>query len=489
MKKLFMPLFLLGIFFTSCSKDDVAEEGTELEVKARDVTVDLFIHRAMADWYLYEAEVPELQEGNFKDIQEKKAFFAAFDSPEISYEKLQASHDRFSFMWDDYTELEKLLYSGIEKTTGMIYAWGSITGTESDVFVIARYILPNSSAEQAGIKRGNIFTEVNGQQLTRSNYRGLLAQDNFTISFAEINDGKISLTGETAELTGAEMAENPVHLAKVIEKDGLKIGYLMYNGFTRDFDPQLNAAFGYFKSENIDELVIDLRYNGGGSVETASDLSSMITGGYEGKLLAQMILNEKWQAVYDKEAPEAIRYRFNNKIHTDEAINSLNLEKVYVIATFGSASASELLINALDPYINVVHIGSNTAGKYQSSRTLYDSDEWNFSKKNVNPNHKYAIQPLISKIANSVGKSDYDNGLTPDIQAAEGLNYLPLGDPEEPMLKVALNAIFGISSGDQATANNKQMEASRFKIEGDSKMFNPTYQRMYSEEMLPSEMK
>lgn len=480
MKKFFMPLFLLGIIFSSCSKDDdVTKEEPGTEVEARDVTVDLFIHRAMADWYLYEAEVPELQESFFAGIKEKKAFFAGFDSPEESFDALQPSHDRFSFMWNDYTELEKLLYSGIEKSTGMVYAWGGI-GDGNDVFVITRYVLPNSSAAQAGIKRGDIFMEVNGQQLTRSNYRELLTQDNFTISYAEINNGNISLTGETAELTGTELAENPVHMAKVIEKEGLKIGYLMYTGFTRDFDPQLNEAFGYFKSQNIDELVIDLRYNGGGSVETASDLSSMITGGFEGKLLAQMIMNEKWQNIYEKEAPEYIKYRFNNEIHTGEPINSLNLDKVYVIATFGSASASELLINGLDPYINVIHVGSNTAGKYQSSRTLYDSNHAMFAKVDVNPSHKYAIQPLISKMANSVGKSDYGDGLTPDIEAAEGLNYLPLGDPQEPMLKVALDAIFGVTGGEQATATNKQMETDRFKIEGDSRMSSPTYQRMYT---------
>lgn len=477
-----MPLFLLGIFFTSCSKDDDLKEIEEenKEVEEKDLVVESFIHRAMADWYLYEAEVPALQEGHFANPQAKRDFLAKFESPEALYEGIQPSHDRFSFMYHDYTELEKMLYSGVEKTTGIIYAWGGI-GSGDDVFVITRYVLPNSSAASVGIKRGDIFMEVNGEQLTRSNYRKLMSQDNFIISYAEINDGSIGLTGETAELSGSEMAENPVHIAKVIEKEGLKIGYLMYNGFTWDFDPQLNEAFGYFKSQNIDELVIDLRYNGGGTIETASDLASMVTGGNEGEILAQMMLNQKWQTIYDQEAPEAIRYRFNNEIHTGEIINSLNLGKVYVIATFGSASASELLINGLRPYIDVVHIGSNTAGKYQGSRTLYDSNTWNFGKENVNSTHKYVIQPLISKVANANGKSDYDEGLPPDISAAENLNYLPLGEPEEPLLSAALSAIFGTSQSEQATTA-KQMEGNKFKIEGDSKMFTPTYQKMYTNE-------
>ncbi len=478
MKKLFMPLFLFGIFFTSCSKDEIKEEidlGTREEV-------DLFIHSAMADWYLYENEVPELQEGFFENTQKKNEFFANFESPEKLFGNLKASHDKFSFMWDDYTELEKLLYSGIEKTTGMIYAWGPL-GDGNDVFVITRYVLPNSSADQAGIKRGDIFLEVDGQQLTRSNYRDLLSQNSFSISYAEVNDGSLGLNGQTALLAGSELAENPVHLAKVIEHEGLNIGYLMYNGFTSDFDPQLNEAFGYFKSEGIDELIIDLRYNGGGSVETASDLASMITGDFQGELLAKMMMNEKWKTIYEKEAPEYINFRFNNKIHTGEEINSLNLGKVYVIATFGSASASELLINGLDPYIEVVHVGSKTAGKYQSSRTLYDSDHVMFAKQNVNPDHTYALQPLISKLANVDGRSDYAEGLTPDISAAEGLNYLPLGDPQEPMLKVALNAISGGGQEEQASSSFKKRIDDRYKIEGDSEMFSPTYQRMYTNEI------
>jgi carboxyl-terminal processing protease len=483
MKKFFAPVLLLGVLFISCSEDEITEE-TVNEIEAQNLEVEQFIYRAMSDWYLYVADVQKLQEGFFPSPQEKEDYLASFDSPENLYDDLQASHDRFSFMWDNYEELENMLYSGIEKTEGLNWAWGTLEDNHT-AFVAVRYVLPNTPAAEAGIKRGDVFLEVNGTQLTRNNLGELMSLDSYTVSFAEYKDGKFQLTGKTADLTQIEMAENPVHTAKIVEIEGKKIAYLLYNGFTLDFDAQLNAAFGEFKNANVDELVLDLRYNSGGSIETAVDLSSMITGQFENKVMAQTMLNEKWQTIYDAEAPEVLKYRFNNQIRTKEAINSLNLTKVYVIATRSSASASELVINGLDAYIDVVHIGSKTAGKYQGSRTLYDSPtSIFFSKENVNPNHTYALQPLISKVANANGKSDYGDGLNPDIEAREYVStYGELGNPEEGLFKIAIDAIFGNAQA-ETSAEAKKMEE-MIHLRGESGMSRPTYQRMY-ETRLPS---
>jgi C-terminal processing protease CtpA/Prc len=121
-------------------------------------------------------------------------------------------------------------------------------------------------------------------------------------------------------------------------------------------------------------------------------------------------------------------------------INTLNLTKLYVITSSNSASASELLINGLEPYLDVVNIGWNTAGKYVASATIKDWD----ANGAVNPNHKWAMQPIIVKTTNSLGISDFVNGLIPDISIKEDIaNLLPFGDQNETLLKSVISNLKG----------------------------------------------
>src|SRR5690606_37179674 len=121
-------------------------------------------------------------------------------------------------------------------------------------------------------------------------------------------------------------------------------------------------------------------------------------------------------------------------------LNSLNLGKVYVLATKSIASSSELVINCLNPYIDVIQIGTPTTGKYQASITLYDSPD--FSSSDVNPIHTYAMQPLVLKTLYAVGNTDYIYGLDPDIPANETYGNLGvLGNPDETLLAIALQHI------------------------------------------------
>ena len=118
----------------------------------------------------------------------------------------------------------------------------------------------------------------------------------------------------------------------------------------------------------------------------------------------------------------------------------MNLSRVYILTTRSSASASELIINCLKPYINVVQIGTTTYGKYQASVTLYDSE--NFSNQNVNRSHSYALQPLVLKTLNVNGVTDYYNGINPDYEYEErAFDMGQVGDLSEPMLNFTLDII------------------------------------------------
>ncbi|NJY62771.1 peptidase S41 [Salinimicrobium sp. CDJ15-81-2] len=484
MKMKNIPLLLtLSVFiFTSCSKDETVTEqnltstetGEETAV-AEDLEIEEFVYDGLNEIYLYKADVPVLADNYFNNSAEKSDFLADYSSPEDLFDNLLSSQDRFSFISDNYKELEDSFDGISSSTAGMKFGLGRISGT-NNIFAFLQYIIPGTSADEAGLTRGTVFTEVDGQKLTLNNFSSLLDSGTFTINIGYVENGVLVLTDKTATLTHSKYTANPVQLVKTIDMDGTKIGYLMYNSFIDDFDDELNSAFAQLKSEGVTELVLDLRYNGGGSVESAVDLASMITGQFEGQIFMKEQWNEKYQNYFEKNDPESLINRFNKTIRTGETINSLNLSRVYILTTNASASASELVINGLAPYIDVVQVGETTTGKFQASVTLYDSDD--FGKEGASKNHTYAIQPLVLKSANAQGKSDYVDGLTPDVSKNEDISNLGiLGEPTEPLLEAALNHIFGRAQK-APTAQQKRAEEN-FKRVGESGMFEPGYQKMY----------
>jgi len=482
--KLILLLFLSAGVFTSCSTDEdderfPVEPGGENPGETPNLEIENYLYEAMSIYYVYEADVPELDENYFDSEADKNEWLASFDSPEDLFNnglKVPSPKDRFSFIVDDYTVLENS-QSGISTSTGMDY--GLVAYGDNGVFAYIRYVIPGSPADDAGVKRGMLFTEIDGEAMTRSNYQSLLARDGYEISIAEVNDNVISETGETFELNRIEITENPVLVNTTLDVDGTKVGYLMYNAFTRTFDSELNAAFGELKAEGVEELVLDLRYNGGGNVETAVDLSSMITGQFDGEIFSQQSWNDLLQSQFSE---EQLVDRFNSEIRTGEMINSLNLNKVYIIGTSSTASASELVINGLAPYIDVVHVGGSTVGKFQAAAPLYDSP--NFTRENRNPNHTYVIQPLIYESRNANNDAYSEEGLIPDIEAEEDIaNLLPLGDPEEPLLAAALADITGNRMAIPAVSYD-----SRFTKIGERGDNAIDYQKMYVDE-IPEEIR
>ena len=271
--------------------------------------------------------------------------------------------------------------------------------------------------------------------------------DSYTLSLAQIVDGLIEPTGKTVDLNKFEYTENPVFLNKVIEESGRKIGYLVYNSFTRSFDSELNAAFLELKNEGITDLIIDLRYNPGGSVSTAVSMASMITGQFKGELFSKEKWNDKLQDQFENTNPAWLENKFSDKMSNGETINSLELNKLHLIVTDRSASASELIINGLNPYIDLKLIGEKTTGKYTASITLYDSED--YGREGANPNHLYAMQPIVLESVNSIGDNDKD-GFDPDIYQPESVSNMGvLGDPSEPLLRTALNDITGVAQKTQ----------------------------------------
>jgi len=418
MKKLNISFLILFITIISCKKNN--DDGVSLNPDAPDpvptnvdVTVQDFMWKTMNLWYFWQGEVDNLSDTKFDNTPqgniEYTNFLASEENPETFFnDKLLFNEDRFSFLNADYKELVQNL-SGISKSNGLEF--GLVRFSDSDnVFGFVRYIIPNSNAATKDIKRGDIFTGVNGQTITVNNFRELLFgdADTYTLNMADIADGTITDNGESVSLTKEEgLQENPILTTKTLDISGRKIGYIVYNSVLRNFDDQLNDAFGTLKAENVTDLVLDLRYNPGGSVNSSRLLASMVYSTNTDELYIRQRWNDKVQQQFD---PSDVEDYFAATTASGAPINTLNLNKVYIIATDGSASASELVMNGLEPYVDVVHIGETTTGKNEFSITMVDDPGNTFiyspnRENNINPNNSWGIQPLVGRNENADGYS------------------------------------------------------------------------------------
>jgi carboxyl-terminal processing protease len=463
--KLFVFVGLSFLFLNSC-QDDRDDNITNINELANQENIKDYIWKAMNTFYVYKSDSPDLADDRFESTPEYRDFLNSVELPPEFFNSLLANQDRYSFLVSDFVTLEQSL-DGISLDNGMAFGLIRFMGTNT-VFGYVRYVIPGSPADSAGLERGMIFNRIGGIVFSPdTDFNQLLNPASYTIGLAEFQDGDLVQLDEEVALNKVQLTENPIHDQRVLELDGLKIGYLMYNNFRTPFNTELNAVFANFASEGISDLVLDLRYNSGGSIETAKDLSSMITGQFNDQVFAQQLFNTNF-------APQNLI--FDNQINTGEAINNLNLSRVFVLTTGSSASASELVINALNPYINVVQIGTTTEGKFEGSATLYDSED--YTRSNVNLDHTYAIQPLILKTANKDGFTDFFDGLDPDIESRESFSNLGiLGNPNETLLNRALQEIIpGF-----APTSNESKSIHSIELLGEDDMSSPSFQRMYTE--------
>ena len=356
--------------------------------------------------------------------------------PETFFESiLSRPDDRFS--WIQNNEDLRNQLSGVIKTSGLGITWFRIGDTNAGAAV--RFVHKGSPADKAGIKRGDMFIRVNGQPFTLSgnsvtNADPLFGNDTFTITHGQLNGNVIS-PGSDVTLTPVEgFQETAILLDTVITTpNNTKVAYLFYNRFLGGQAQELVDAFTKFKAAGVTELIIDERYNGGGSISVAGLLSALIHKNFN--------VNDPYiQYNYNK--------NFSNSMLTYGQIfgaangplvtsRNLGLDRVYILATGSSASASELLINNLKPFMpgQVIHIGSTTRGKDDASITLSNSSS-KFQGQN-----DWGIQPIILKYVNRNGEGNFVNGLVPTHSATENIPFAPMGSANDPLIGKALTLI------------------------------------------------
>ena len=201
-----------------------------------------------------------------------------------------------------------------------------------------------------------------------------------------------------------------------------------------------------FKNQSVSELIIDFRYATGShsNARTISEIGTMITGQFTDEIFIKETWNDKSQTWFELNQPNSLTTKFPTKLQNNTTINSLNLSAVYIILNgdgFSGSSAIELLINSLEPYVNVYVLGNKTNGDNLGSISLYDSPDYNAF--NANMNHTYSLRPVVLSLSNKENET-YNSGITPTIQLCpieDPLNLGALGEVTDPLLNIALSYI------------------------------------------------
>jgi carboxyl-terminal processing protease len=428
-KYIILIIAILGIiiFLPNCKKDlnDPDEGDTTDIISEATKYINNWIWEVMNEVYLWEVYIPNLD----PDLE---------PDPENFFEKLLYSKDRFSWISDDYEGLMDQYY-GVAKSTGYSPAFGRFSNTNG-VFIIVEYVYPDSPADKAGLKRGDIILQINGVDLTMGNYLNLYNSVSQTVTLGYFNGSSIGLTDTKISMTAEEIALDPSIYHEIKEIGGHKIGYLVYVEFTsgkdREYLTSLEEIFQAFSAAGITDLIVDFRYNPGGDVDAAGFFASAIAP--PGVVQAhEVLVRFEYNSLYtnyfiNKEGTDSpnLVYKFS------DTANYINLSEVYFLTTGGTASACEFTISGLYPYMNVVLVGENTYGKYTGAWIIPDLED--------PPRHNWALVPTVMKYANKDGFTDFDDGLIADIEVEDDIfNAVPFGNLNDSVLYKAVEAIVG----------------------------------------------
>ncbi|KFF17877.1 S41 family peptidase [Chryseobacterium sp. JM1] len=414
-------LVAVSLLVLSCNNDD---EGGPNFPDGSTESVNLWVQDSMRRYYYWADQMPAKPDYHLP----VKDFFKSLLSPQ----------DRFSFAVDpqdpsSYPRSVRNMY-------GFDYA--VIQLPNGNVVTIVKLVMKNSPAFNSGLQRGMMITKINGQAITASNAEQLTSsikdQTVIDLTVGNWKNGMVADEKNIKVYYGYSF-EQPLE-SKIFEKNGKKTGYLYIYDFPDGMTSALNQKFALFKASGVQELILDLRYNYGGSVSSAAALCSLIPSNitstspfivYKGnKNGGEVKRTFAQQIAYD---PAAVDF---NTLRA----NALGLNKVYVLSSSSTASASEIVINNLKPYLQVVQVGDVTLGKDMAGFMVEDKRK----PKKIS----WQLHPVIYKVFNASGEGGYSNGIVPQVAANEfaALPLLPLGDSEEALISSALNSIYSKSA-------------------------------------------
>ena len=358
---------------------------------------------------------------------------ASFNSPEEYLDRVRFRPIDNTYSYITSAAANDAFYS---ESQFIGFGFGQQT-TTTEIRVLQVY--DASPALEAGLSRGDRITHVNGQSIESMVSNGTIGSAFGATEVgvaAEIRFVKPTGQEQSARMVKRLVTIPTVSLTHVVDVDGRRVGYLFFRNFVRPSTAALNEAFVALKAAGATELVLDLRYNGGGLVDVAVQLASLIGGT---RTSGQVMIN--WEH-NDRIGPIANRVtRFNE---TPE--QALNLQRLVVITTRASASASELIINSLRPYIPVDVIGDTTYGKPVGQYSL------NFCEK--------VLVPVAFSLKNVNHEGDFFDGIAPTCTAPDDISH-QLGDPAEASYAEALTFLRTGACSPRAEGESRRLRALR----------------------------
>lgn len=371
---------------------------------------------------------------------------------DIRYHANNKEVDHWTQLTDDLKSMTNSV-EGLGLTYGYDLQAGRISNKEGVYFLIVTYVTKNSPAEKAGLKRGDIIMKIDGKEITSANIYDAFNTANVTLGVSHLTaDGYLGDVEYDVSMAAVDMWEDPILVDTTYTIGEKTVGYLVYNSFDVKSMETLPVVFRKFKEKGVEELILDLRYNGGGFVKTECELASLIAP-YASVVAGDVFQTEVFnQTLTTAWADEDFNTYFSTKfeyktedynISEDISDANLDLKKMYVIVTNGSASASEGLIVGLTPYVDIKLIGQQTYGKYCAG---YMMSPDNLYPASMNVDHSkinnWGIYVMVSTFADKNGHNQaMPDGIPVDIEVDdEVFDGCQFGDENETMLKAALKA-------------------------------------------------
>lgn len=478
-----IALLCLSLTFARCKKEKETETVTTVEASRTELTLDsIFLYAKQI--YLWNDALPTYDAFNPRSYTSYGSGLTAFEKELFNitqykinsstgkayeYSASEPTYPKYSYIDDNGTSGSTSLVPSAQSYVeldgkGNDFGIGLSAATVTDIRI--RYVNPSSPAAVANLQRGDRVVTINGRTTradsqTEVNY----INDAFEASSITLKIEKASGTTTTIALNKASYTTSPVVKKLVIEKSGKKLGYLVFARFSdaANAETDLDSAFAQFAKAGVSDLVIDLRYNGGGYVTTAEHLINLIApSSLKGKVMYTEYYNDMMQKGNASILKNLPYYDANNRLvpytsgvngkfatyaDLDYSVNGNTYEfakegslegikSVCFIVSGSTASASELTINALKPYMNVKIIGSTTYGKPVGFFGI-DID-------------KYTIYMSNFQTKNANGEGDYFNGMAVDIPATDDVTR-DFGDVNETCLAKALAYI---TTGSTASVNS-----------------------------------